>query len=82
MTSLVSFLLGQSQVPDQRVAERQAIFQRYREALRGIEGIAFMPEASYGRSTHWLTAITVNPDKCGVTRDHIIDFLEHENIDK
>lgn len=40
-----------------------------------------MPEADYGRSTFWLTALTIDPLFCGVTRDDIIDALEKENID-
>jgi pyridoxal phosphate-dependent aminotransferase EpsN len=40
-----------------------------------------MPEADYGRSTRWLTVLTVDPTRCGVTRDQIIDKLEAENIE-
>ena len=40
-----------------------------------------MPEASFGKSTRWLTALTVDPGKCGVSRDDIIEALEKENIE-
>ena len=40
-----------------------------------------MPEAPFGRSTRWLTALTVDPRQCGVSRDEIIDALEEENIE-
>ncbi len=40
-----------------------------------------MPEATLGRSTRWLTVLTVDPEICGVTRDDIIEALEKENIE-
>jgi pyridoxal phosphate-dependent aminotransferase EpsN len=72
---------GQLEVLEERVQARRSVFTRYYEALSGIEGIEFMPEADYGRSTRWLTVLTVDPAKCGVTRDQIIDNLEAENIE-
>ena len=64
-----------------RVQARRAVFQRYDEALSDIDGINFMPEAGYGLSTRWLTSLTVDPKRCGVSRDEIIDALEKENIE-
>ncbi len=72
---------GQLEVLEERVAARRAVFARYYEILSSIEGFGFMPEAPYGRSTRWLTALTVDPQLCGVDRDQIIDVLEAENIE-
>ncbi|RQD73682.1 MAG: hypothetical protein D5R97_09030 [Candidatus Syntrophonatronum acetioxidans] len=72
---------GQLEVLEERVKARRAVFERYQEALGEIEGIDFMPEASFGKSTRWLTALTVDPERCGVTRDDIIEALEKENIE-
>ncbi len=72
---------GQLEVLEERVEARRAVFNRYQEALGHIEGLDFMPEASLGRSTRWLTVLTVDPEKCGVTRDDIIEALEKENIE-
>lgn len=72
---------AQLKVLEERVAARRAVFDRYHEALAGIEGFSLMPEAGYGRSTRWLTALTVDPEKCGVSRDDLIDALEAENIE-
>ena len=66
---------------EKRVQARRAVFKRYVEAFSGVEGLEFMPEADFGRCTRWLTALTVEPEKCGVTRDGIIDALERENIE-
>ena len=40
-----------------------------------------MPEASWGRSTRWLTCLTVDPDQFGATREDIRLALERENIE-
>ncbi|WP_149539027.1 DegT/DnrJ/EryC1/StrS family aminotransferase [Siccirubricoccus phaeus] len=44
-----------------RVAARRAIFERYQAGLAGLPGLGFMPEPGWGRSTRWLTAITLDP---------------------
>ena len=72
---------GQLQVLDDRVKTRRSIFKHYFEALSAIEGIEFMPEASYGRSNRWLTTLTVDQKKTGVSRTRIIQTLEKENIE-
>lgn len=72
---------GQLQVIEERVKARREIFERYFEALSGIEGIKFMPEAPYGKTNRWLTTLTVDPQKTGVTRTQIINALEKENIE-
>ena len=72
---------GQLEVLEDRVQKKRAIYQRYREAFSQLKGLEFMPEALYGRTTCWLTALTVDPELCGVDRDKIIDTLENENIE-
>lgn len=72
---------GQLAVLEERVAARRSVFERYREAFDGVEGFVFMPEAEFGRSTRWLTVLTVDSQLCGVSRDQIIDALEAENIE-
>ena len=72
---------GQLQVLNDRIDARRCVFERYYTALSGVKGIEFMPEASYGHSTRWLTALTVNPDLCNVSARQIIDALEDKNIE-
>lgn len=62
--------VGQMEVLDDRVAARRAIFERYKAALLA-KGIAFMPEPDGYHSSRWLTAITVDPAKTGLTREDI-----------
>jgi pyridoxal phosphate-dependent aminotransferase EpsN len=63
------------------VAARRANFERYRELLADLPGIAFMPEAGYGRGNRWLTVITVDPAAFGSDREGIRRALEAEDIE-
>lgn len=70
--------LGQMEVLDARVARRREIFEHYKAAL-SRPGITFMPEPEGLRSTRWLTALTIDPTKTGVTREDIrLLLLEHQ----
>lgn len=72
---------GQLRVLEERVRRKREIFQFYAEALGDLPGIAFMPEAPWGRCTRWLTCITVDPAQFGATREDIRLALERENIE-
>jgi pyridoxal phosphate-dependent aminotransferase EpsN len=70
--------LGQMQVLDARVARRREIFARYQAAL-ARPGITFMPEPDGLHSTRWLTALIIDPEQTGVTREDIrLMLLEHQ----
>ncbi|MBW7474261.1 aminotransferase class I/II-fold pyridoxal phosphate-dependent enzyme [Paenibacillus oenotherae] len=72
---------GQLELLEERVNARRAVFSRYEQVFRDVEGFTFMPEAAYGRSTRWLTALTVNPRIAGVTATELIKALAAENIE-
>ncbi|MCB0184663.1 MAG: DegT/DnrJ/EryC1/StrS family aminotransferase, partial [Caldilineaceae bacterium] len=72
---------GQMEVLAERVAAKRRIFDYYAAALAGLPGIAFMPEAPWGRSSRWLTCITVDPAQFGADREAIRLALEAENIE-
>ncbi|MFE0558232.1 DegT/DnrJ/EryC1/StrS family aminotransferase [Paenibacillus sp. NPDC058910] len=75
--------IGRAQlgVLDQRVSERRKVFESYHQALSKWDGIEFMAEAEYGRSTRWLTALTVDPERAGITALGIIEALAELNIE-
>jgi dTDP-4-amino-4,6-dideoxygalactose transaminase len=64
-----------------RVARRRAIFARYKEALEDLPGIAFMPEAPWGRSSRWLTAMLIDPAGFGMGADGLRRVLAAEGIE-
>ncbi|TMV47507.1 aminotransferase class I/II-fold pyridoxal phosphate-dependent enzyme [Paenibacillus mesophilus] len=72
---------GQLKVLDERIAARRKIFDTYYERFRNIPGISFMPEASFGKSNRWLSAMTIDPAACGVTASECIDLLAEHNIE-
>ncbi len=72
---------GQLRVLDERVRRKREIFEYYRAALEDLPGIEFMPEAEWSRSNRWLTVLTVDPERCRVTSNEIIDALEEEDIE-
>jgi pyridoxal phosphate-dependent aminotransferase EpsN len=72
--------IGQMEVLEDRVNKRRSINIRYRAAL-DIPGFSFMPEPSGYRSSQWLTAISVDPDKAGVSKDDIRKMLLESEIE-
>ncbi|MBP1465745.1 aminotransferase class I/II-fold pyridoxal phosphate-dependent enzyme [Candidatus Chloroploca sp. M-50] len=72
---------GQLQVLEERVVARRRNCAFYQQALGDLPGIAFMPEASWGRHTRWLTVITIDPAQSGTDREAIRVALEAENIE-
>lgn len=72
---------GQLQVLEQRISRKREIFENYRKALSPISGVRFMPEAAYGRSTRWLTAMTLEPRTIAASVTDIILHLESFNVE-
>jgi len=72
---------GQLERLDERVRQRRAVNQAYREALADIDGIRFMPEAPRGCSTHWLTVIRIAADRFGIDRNTLHDHLQTHDIE-
>jgi dTDP-4-amino-4,6-dideoxygalactose transaminase len=64
-----------------RVARRRAIFARYQEALEDVPGITFMPEAPWGRSSRWLTAMLMDRDAFGLEPEALRRLLAAEGIE-
>ena len=74
---------GQMEVLDERVAQRRANNQRYREFFAGVDGVTFQtePNADYF-SNYWLTAILFDPVLSGgISREDVRLALDAENIE-
>lgn len=73
---------GQMEVLPLRIAQRRAIFNRYKETLKEIPGISFVEEQAEMFSNRWLTTILIDPSKTGgVNRETLRLALEQENIE-
>ncbi|MCM3268863.1 aminotransferase class I/II-fold pyridoxal phosphate-dependent enzyme [Paenibacillus elgii] len=73
--------IGQLHMLPERIETRRAIFAAYAEALGSMEGVEFMPEASFGSATRWLTTLTVDPQVARTTSGDIIRALAEANIE-
>jgi len=72
---------GQLHVLEQRVQARRRNFEVYQQALGNLPGIEFMPEADFGRSTRWLTCLTINPNAFGADREQVRLELAQQQIE-
>jgi dTDP-4-amino-4,6-dideoxygalactose transaminase len=72
---------GQLRVLADRVNARRHNFERYQAALSDLPGIDFMPEASYGRSTRWLSCLTIDAEKFGCDRETVRLALAEQQIE-
>jgi pyridoxal phosphate-dependent aminotransferase EpsN len=72
---------GQLRVLEARVDARRRNCAWYQEALADLPGVAFMPEADYGRCTRWLTCITIDSVMAGVDREQVRLALAAQNIE-
>ncbi|WP_305082558.1 aminotransferase class I/II-fold pyridoxal phosphate-dependent enzyme [Nereida sp. MMG025] len=73
--------LGQMEVLDERVTARRAVFDRYVGAFAGQAGVTFMPEPDGAYSSHWLTAVSFDPNACGRSREDIRQMLMEHKIE-
>jgi dTDP-4-amino-4,6-dideoxygalactose transaminase len=74
---------GQMEVLNERVAQRRANNQRYRDFFAGIDGVTFQtePDSDYF-SNYWLTAILIDPAfSGGISREDVRLALDDENIE-
>jgi dTDP-4-amino-4,6-dideoxygalactose transaminase len=82
MSNLLAALgRGQLRHLADKVERRRRIHDRYRTELGALPGVTFMPEASYGRATRWLTVALIEPGAFGADRHDVIDHLEKADIE-
>jgi dTDP-4-amino-4,6-dideoxygalactose transaminase len=82
MSSLLAAVgLAQLGALPARVAARRAVFARYRAALGGLPGLLLMPEAPWGRSSRWLSAVLLDPADGAPERDALWRHLAAAGIE-
>jgi pyridoxal phosphate-dependent aminotransferase EpsN len=72
---------GQLSELSKKVARRRAHFAAYQEAFKKLSGVTMQPEAAWGRSTHWLTCLTIDSSKSRASREDVRLALEKEEIE-
>lgn len=69
---------GQLNVLNERVEKKRAIFEFYKQALKGMVGIEFMPSNEWNEPNYWLSCIIL---KSTIRPLQLIEALEKENIE-
>jgi dTDP-4-amino-4,6-dideoxygalactose transaminase len=69
---------GQLKVLDERITKKRYIHDYYKNALKDIEEINFMPENNWNKPNYWLTCITL---KESFEPKMIINALNANNIE-
>lgn len=69
---------GQLKVLEQRVAQKNYIFEYYRRELSGLEGLGFMPVNEWDQPNFWLSTVTLTGK---VKPVQLMEALETENIE-
>lgn len=64
-----------------KVTRRRDHYRAYRQALAGCAGLAMQPEAPWGRSTHWLSCLTIDPTRSPATVEAVRLALEKRDIE-
>jgi dTDP-4-amino-4,6-dideoxygalactose transaminase len=72
---------GQLRTLPPKIVRRRQIKQRYRDTLGDLRGVGFMPDASYGEPTNWLTVITLDPATAHATPEAVRLRLEADDIE-
>jgi pyridoxal phosphate-dependent aminotransferase EpsN len=72
---------GQLRSVADHVEKRRWLFRQYQQGLADVAGVTFMPEAPYGRSSRWLTAILIDAKAAGMTPESVRLALEEQSIE-
>ena len=71
---------GQFPYLEEHIAQKKAIYERYKAEFSDIDYIEMMPVCDYGKPNYWLSCITMN-GKSRVNPIMIIKALANENVE-
>jgi pyridoxal phosphate-dependent aminotransferase EpsN len=72
---------GQLKVLGDRVQARRDVFDRYVEGLKDVDGLSWMSEAPFGKSTRWLSVCLLDPGRIRATPADVIARLSTIGIE-
>jgi dTDP-4-amino-4,6-dideoxygalactose transaminase len=72
---------GQLRVLQQRVAQRRAVFERYRTALADLADLRWMPEPEGHHATRWLTCFTLAGPRASERCDALTRSMERHQME-
>jgi len=72
---------GQLRILDDRVRRKREIFEYYKENLKDVDGIGFMPINEWNEPNCWLSCMTLDERKTKIKPIDVMKVLEEENIE-
>lgn len=72
---------GQLRVLQQRVAQRRAVFERYRDSLADLPAVRWMPEPEGHHATRWLTCFTLAGPRASERCDALMRSMERHQME-
>jgi dTDP-4-amino-4,6-dideoxygalactose transaminase len=72
---------GQLSHLDERIAARADNRAHYEAELADLPGWAMMPAPDHTESNHWLTCVTIDPERAGLDREAVRVHLEADGIE-
>ena len=73
---------GQMEVLDERIISRRNMHEFYLNYFKEIKGVTILTEPSTDYfSNHWLSAVTIDPELTGITREDLRLLFEENNIE-
>ena len=78
---LAAFGRGQLAGLDERIARRAEIRDAYAGAFAHVDGVELNPIAEGNTVNHWLTCVTVDPERAGFSREDLRLHLEEADIE-
>lgn len=72
---------GQLEVLDERIKVKREIFETYKRELEGYSCLSFMKELENSFSNRWLTVLTIDDKKAGITVGEIVDAFAENDIE-
>ena len=75
-----AIVLAQIEKLDEYVEMRINNNKKYREYLKGVEGLTFQPEKEWGKNVYWMNCVVVDRLDFGVDRDTLMKKLLDKNI--
>jgi len=73
---------GQMEVLEQRVEQRRAFNALYRDFFKDVKGVTVLTEPSTSFfSNHWLTAVVINQEATGITKEQLLARFAAANIE-
>ena len=73
--------LAQLRKIDRLLERKRRIARIYEEILSDVPGIELHPKMSWANPSYWLYSILIDEEKCGLSRDKLMEELEKRGIE-